>query len=58
MKEDKLINVCKALSSPPFVQIEINFLKEYMLLMARALLKVLTFFKEIILAALVLYCQH
>jgi hypothetical protein len=34
IKEDKLINACKALSSPPFVQIEINFLKEYLLLMA------------------------
>jgi hypothetical protein len=34
IKEDKLIDVCKALSLPPFVQIEINFLKEYLLLMA------------------------
>jgi hypothetical protein len=33
-KEDKLIDVCKALSLPPCVQIEINFFKEYLLLMA------------------------
>lgn len=32
--EDKLNDVCKALSLPPFVQTEINFLKEYLLLMA------------------------
>jgi hypothetical protein len=34
VKEDKLIDVGKAPSLPPFVQIEINFLKEYLLLMA------------------------
>jgi hypothetical protein len=32
--EGKLIDVCKALSLPPFVQIEIKFLTEYLLLMA------------------------